>query len=116
MAGADSSESRAGSGKTVFLCGSPREFCSGGLAQLSNGLKGRGLTGHSSPSEAFKCHAKYLIKIGYTQLSSREFRPPDGGPIRILTKQSRFGAKMRPGKGMRSMPSKPRTGFSCSSL
>jgi len=109
-------DSRAGSGKTVYLCGTPKENCSGGLAQLSNGLKGRGLCGHPSPSEAFKCHRNYLVKTGWEQLSSREFRPKDGGPIRILTKQSRFGAKMRPGKGMRSMPSKPRTGHSVSSL
>jgi|SRR6185312_4568566 len=108
-------DSRAGKGKTVHLCGVPSEHCSGGLAQLSNGLKGRGLRCHAGPVEAFKCHGNYLVKIGYERISSREYRK-EGEPIRVLTKPSRFGAKMRPGKGTRSMPSRPRTGFSVSSL
>jgi len=98
------SETRAGRGKTVHLCGVPAEFCSGAMAQLSNGLKGRGYRCHPSPMECFKCHRNYLLKTGWVQISSREFQPKEGGPIRVLTKPSRFGSRMRPGKGTRSMP------------
>lgn len=60
---------------------------------------------HLSPEQAFKCHAKHLVKIGYEQLSSREYRAPDGSGIKVLTKQTRFGAKLRNGKqGTRNMP------------
>jgi hypothetical protein len=108
-------EARGGEGKTVHLCGVPKEHCASGLVQLSNSLKGKGLCGHPSAMEAFKCHGNYLVKTGWERLSSREYRPPrlpngeSGGPIRVLTKPCRFGAKMRPGKGTRSMPSN-RTG------
>lgn len=108
------SETRQGRGKTVHLCGVPKEFCSGGLAQLSNSLKGRGMMAHQTPMESFKCHANYLLKTGYVRLSSREFQKKEGGPILILTKPSRFGSRMRPGKGTRSMPSN-RTGGTISS-
>lgn len=60
---------------------------------------------HLTPEQAFKCHAKYLVKVGYVQLSTREFRAPDGSGIKVLTKQSRFGGKLRNGKeGTRNMP------------
>lgn len=109
------SETRTGTGKTVHLCGVPSEFCSGALAQLSNGLKGRGHRCHAGPHEAFKCHGNYLVKIGYERLSSREYRK-EGEPIRVLTKPCRFGSKMRPGKGTRSMPSGRSTGYAVTSL
>jgi len=41
----------------------------------------------------------------YEDIGGRCFRPPDGGPIRMLTKKSRFGASLRLGKlGERWMP------------
>jgi len=75
------------------------------------------LKAHNSAPEAFKCHARYLIKVlGYEQVGSREFRPPDGGPILVLTKKCRFGGVLRKGKGSgeggnRVMPRRRLGGF-----
>lgn len=55
---------------------------------------------HSSPEEAFKCMAKHLVRdLGYTQIGPREFSPADHGPVRVLTKKSRFGGVLKAGKG-----------------
>jgi hypothetical protein len=89
-------------------CGVPSEHCTGGLCGVSNGLKKAGKL-HSSPQEAFACYAKYLIKQGYTQVGPREFYKGDG-PIVVLTKKSRFGARCRGGKADRQMPSTDATG------
>lgn len=80
------------------------------MAQLSSSLNNKGLREHGSPIEAFRCHRDYLISQGYQRVDSRAFQPPPGPdgepqPIRVLTKRSRFGARMRPGKGQRHMPS-----------
>lgn len=90
----------------AYLCGTPKEHCSGALTTCNAGMRGASVTkSHLDPTAAFKCHAKYLVKIGYEQLSPREFRAPDGSGIKVLTKQSRFGAKLRNGKeGTRNMP------------
>jgi len=88
----------------VVLCGTPDNECSGGNMRTSNSYRGL-RKAHGSHTEAFNCYKKYLLKQGYEQIGSREFRPPDGGPIRVLTKKSRFGGKMRKGKlGERWMP------------
>ena len=98
-----------------FLCGVP-EGCSGGIGNLSGGLKGKNLKVHSSPGDAFDCHAAYLIRQGYTQLRPREYASPiPGEPVRVLTRRGKFGARMRPGKENRNMPSE-RTGGTAISM
>ena len=41
---------------------------------------------------------KHLLSLGYKAVGSRAFSPPDGGPIVILTKKTRFGGRLRRGK------------------
>lgn len=92
-------------GHDSYLCGTPLEYCGGRAAILSNSLKNKGLKSHSSSTEAFNCFKKSLLARGYTQVDSRAFQPPDGGPCHVMTKKIRFGARMRPGKeGTRNMP------------
>lgn len=94
-------------GHDIYLCGTPTEYCAGALAQLSNSLKAKGLKSHQTSTEAFNCFKKSLLARGYIQIDSRAFQPPEGGPIHVMTKKSRFGARMRPGKeGIRNMPNK----------
>lgn len=101
-------------GKSIYLCGTPSEYCVGKLALLSNGLKNKGLRSHQTSVEAFNCFKKSLLARGYVQIDSRAFQPPEGGPIHVLTKQSRFGARMRPGKeGTRNNPAGRRGGGVC---
>lgn len=89
----------------VFLCGCPADHCSGSVQPLNASMRqGPARRVHLSPEEAFKCRAGWLISKGYERLSSREFRAPDGSGILVITKPSRFGARMRPGKqGTRNM-------------
>lgn len=105
--------STTGRGKTRYLCGAPGEKCGGSLAILSAGFKNKGFKIHNSSSEAMACYRRYLISEGYTQLGPREFQKAPGEPIMFLTKQSRFGAKMRPGKAGRNMPGGRRSGGIC---
>lgn len=45
------------------------------------------------------CYSRYLTNVlGYTKINKREFRPPNGGPIEMLSKESRFGTRLRSGK------------------
>jgi hypothetical protein len=87
-----------------YVCGVPANNCTGAFTSASNGLK-KSCKMHSSPQEAHKCYARYLLRQGYTQIGSREFAAPNGGPIIFLTKKSRFGARCRGGKAERFMPS-----------
>ena len=94
----------------MWLCGVPQSRCTGGNVVTSEGLGKITKKAHSSPHEAFRCHARYLVKeLGYVQIGSREFRLGDG-PILVLTKKSRFGAELRPGKLGRWMPAKRNSG------
>lgn len=87
----------------MYLCGVPKDKCNGSLDSVNAGLAGPRKM-HVSPESAFSCHKQYLIDLGYKQLDTRAFSPPDGGPVRVLTKQSRFGATLRNGKeGTRNM-------------
>jgi hypothetical protein len=87
------------------ICGVPDANCSGSSTAASNGIRHGGQRKmHGSHEEAFKCYAKYLLSQGYKQIGSREFAPPDGGPIMLLTKKSKFGSTCRGGKGDRQMP------------
>ena len=106
-----------GKGTTKYLCGTPHEHCGGSSFALSHGLERTGgRRVHQTSEQSFNCYKHYLLSIGYTQVDSRAFAPPvnedgsSGGPIHVMTKKSRFGSRLRPGKGKRSMPSHPRTG------
>ena len=81
-----------------YLCGTPDNKCRGSLTQLAS-CQGH-TKSHSSTDEAFRCYAAYLIGEGYTQVGSREFAAPNGGPVLVLTKKSRFGARLRKGKNV----------------
>lgn len=88
-----------------YTCGVPDHFCSAGLVQASQGM----IKLHSSSEEAFNCHKKYLLSQGFIQLKGNEFRPPNGGPVRVLTRPGRFGGVYRQeknidGKGNRVVP------------
>lgn len=88
----------------AHLCGVPREKCSGSNLLLNHGMP-TNYKGHASSEAAFNCYRKHLIEQGYVQVSARDFKPPDGGPVLVTTKKSRFGAKLRIGKeGTRNMP------------
>lgn len=53
--------------------------------------------GHAAPSEAFACHSAWLVSQGFRKIGGREFETPEG-TIRVLTKRSKFGARVRGGK------------------
>lgn len=101
-------------GKTVVLCGVPEGACTAGKKKVSQGI-GKFIKAHSDHTEAFNCHVKWLLSQGYERIGSREFKPSDGGYVRVLTKKSRFGARLRNGKESgRSMPPKRRGGVAIS--
>lgn len=77
-----------------YMCGTPADTCGGGKMETNMGWQNV----HSSPQDAFKCYRRWLIKQGYTLVGTRELRPPNGGPILVLTKPSHFGGEMRGGK------------------
>lgn len=88
-----------------YMCGVQKELCNGILTATNHGLEKDIIKTHASSIEAFHCARKALLRQGWEQIGSREFRSPDGGPIRVLTKPSRFGGKLRNGKeGTRNMP------------
>lgn len=93
---------------SVVLCGVPHVHCTGGKIATNQGTRSHVVKAHRSHSEAFKCYARYLVKIlEYEQVEARVFRPPpgvNGGYLRVLTKKSRFGERFRPGKEGRFMP------------
>lgn len=97
-------------GKYVFACGTPKEHCQGNNRAMNNGI--RTINVHGTTEDAFNCHKRYLLKTGYTQVDSRGFASPDNGPILVLTKKSRYGAKLRNGKqATRNMPLNARGGI-----
>jgi hypothetical protein len=86
------------------LCGVPKNDCNGSFTKTSSGL-GAASSAHATPREAFACMKRFLLSQGFVQVGSREFAPPGGGPVRVLTKKSRFGGRLRRGKeGTRRMP------------
>lgn len=83
-----------------YICQTPKDHCKGGKGGTSQALNRKNaMKMHSTPQEAFACYASYLVSQGYERLSSREFRPPGGGPIEVLTKPCRYGGRLRKGKG-----------------
>ena len=80
-----------------YFCQTPSEKCSGGLYEMTKPLKRT--RAHTSPIDGFRCTTRYLLKEGWTQLSKREFLPPNGeGPIRVLSRPGKFGSIARGGK------------------
>ena len=92
-----------------YLCGTPKEFCTGGRLDTDQSLSTDKC--HSQPVTAFKCHVHYLVKhLGYRRVGMREFQLGDG-PILVLNKQSRYGAKLQQGKAERFIPERKRQGL-----
>lgn len=95
------SEKRRGKGTQRYACGVPDKECQGAKTQVAMGIH---LTHtHASAKSAFQCMKAYLAAQGFVYKGNREFDPGDGGPIRVLTKVSRYGARLRPGKAGRHM-------------
>lgn len=83
-----------------FVCPTPKANCTGSAGAFSAAFDKKGLKKHGTPEDAQRCYAKYLVEVlGYTKLNNREFLAPNGGGIHFLCKASKFGAKMRKGKG-----------------
>jgi hypothetical protein len=82
------------------MCGVPLLHCTGAQTELDfAGQVFDTVKVHGTPQEAFACYAKYLVSVlGYTRIGGREFSPPGGGHVRVLTKPSRFGAPLRRSK------------------
>jgi len=81
--------------KYRVLCGVPALECIGSGYITTQALSKKA---HASRVEAFNCMRKHLLNEGWEQIGPREFRPPDGGYIRVLTKKSRYGGMLRQGK------------------
>lgn len=76
----------------------------GGSREVSNGLRLKRGSIFQSSQEAYKSYAKFLVReLGYTQGPNRQFHK-EGEPVLVLTKPSRFGYRMKGGKGKRLMP------------
>lgn len=92
----------------MYLCGTPAQHCTGGNISTNAFLRQHIKKGHHSSKEAFRCYRRYLTHVlGYELLpgKTRELRRPEGGIV-ILAKQSKFGARLKPGKEGRWMPRK----------
>ena len=80
-----------------WMCGVPEAHCNGAMTKVNARLRGACKT-HGSPEQAFECRAKYLVNVeGYEKIGAREFRR-EGEPVLVLTKKSRYGARLRTGK------------------
>ena len=79
-----------------YLCGVPKDRCCGASWNVNKGLHFNRV--HDSPVEAFNCHKRYLLSLGYIQIGSREFKDPQDGFIKVLTKKTNFGTPVRRGK------------------
>lgn len=90
-----------------FLCGTPKDHCTGGILHTDQNFSTDKC--HSSRKEAMRCFGRYLESQGYTKLSNREYRDKDGS-IRILPKQSKFGGRLRQGKGEQGSRFEPERG------
>lgn len=77
------------------LCGVPNTDCTGSAYITQQQIPPKA---HGSRGEAFRCMTRYLMSQGYERIGQREFRPPNGGCILVLTKKSRFGGRLRTGK------------------
>lgn len=92
------------------FCGTPKSFCSGAHTIMNAGFNNdKAAKLHDDHEQAFACYSRYLVaEQQHKRVGSREFETPSGS-ILVLTKKSKFGAKMRMGKnqnkeGKRFMP------------
>lgn len=99
---------RIGRVKPCYVCSTPKNICGGKTTKYSNGIKDSPKT-HSTPQEAQRCHIRYLLSQGYSQLGPREFSL-NGGPILVLNKASK-GCRLRGGKADRMMGRMTTGGF-----
>ena len=77
----------------TYSCGVDLHLCSGAKKPVSSPDGHKSIIAlHGSRREAFRCKVRSLIGLGYERIGPREFRPPDGGPILVLDKQSKFGS------------------------
>ena len=83
-----------GKRSTYWLCPTPKEYCQGTICSKPR------CKVHSTPESVRKCQVNYLKKLGYKQLSPREFQLDDG-PIMVINKKAMRG---HPGKADRPMP------------
>lgn len=81
-----------------YSCGVDEHNCSGGKVVMNAALNTKIKKAHDSPEEAFRCRVHFLREAGWKQVGSREFKPPGGGPILVLTRKSKFGTRFRMGK------------------
>lgn len=83
-----------------WLCNTPTDKCMGSTRALNAGLRGASKKAHSSPEAAYDCYKRYLIStLGYSFVGNHSFSPPNNdGPILVITKRSRYGGHLRPGK------------------
>lgn len=91
----------AGSVSYSWACGVPVANCDGG-SLLSARLRGQ-VKYHGSPRDARNCYIRHKLENGYTRFDAGTLEAPDGRLL-ILTKESRFGARLRAGKAGRKMP------------
>jgi len=90
------------SSRYVVLCGVPDQDCVGSKYITDQSLPKKC---HASRADAFQCMVRHLIKLGFTRVGPREFVNPENGRVRVLSKQSHFGAVLRTGKeGNRFQP------------
>jgi hypothetical protein len=85
------------SAKYKVLCGVPDEHCNGHRLVTDQHFTAKKC--HMTHPEAFRCMANYLVHVvGAVRISTKEFRMPDTGYIRVLPRQSHFGGHLRAGK------------------
>ena len=83
-------EVRAGHTAKMYVCNTPFNDCTGG-----NNKNGGKRKLHSSRAEAFRCYTRWLKSQGYTQLKPTQYAPPDGGPVLLISKPSKYGLRMK---------------------
>lgn len=95
-----------------FLCGTPDSNCTGGITHTDQHFNSKKC--HTSRREALRCYRNYLINVAKFQpISPRELVNPESGRIRILPKRSKFGGKLRAGKGEKGARFQPESGSGC---
>jgi len=83
----------------AYMCPTPKEHCKGSIAKLSASLEKQGLKKHGTSKDAMNCYCAYLVNVlGCTKISAREYKHPNG-PIEVLSRQNKFGVRLRAGKG-----------------
>lgn len=80
----------------VYLCGTPREACTGSHSKDTNAnLKIS--KWHSSPRDAKRCYVRYMKSLGWS-LSGGNLLVKEGETSIVLTRESRYGMRLRKGK------------------